>query len=125
MHLQAFVVRHEDQRYPTVGDWFIVTPNRIEVKVSEMGNEDYEFLVAMHEFIEAYLCNKHNILEEEVNAFDIKFEQERPENNFDEPGNHPAAPYHREHKIATKVERLLAECMGVDWEEYDNAVNSL
>jgi hypothetical protein len=124
MKITSATIEHGMQRYPTVGDWWFENGNLL-VFVSSMQNEDYEFLVSIHEQIEAYLCRKNNVSEEEVSAFDIKFEEGRVEGNVDEPGCHPLAPYFHEHAIATKVERLLAECMGVDWDGYDKAVNKL
>jgi len=135
MHIYIDTIAHEEQRYPTVGDWWM--PLRrdkpehkqygmtLEVRVSRMSKEDHEFLVAMHEQIEAYLCYKRGISEEAVTDFDIAFEAVRAPENKDEPGNDPLAPYYKEHQFATKVERILAEELGVNWEEYNAEVNAL
>ena len=129
MHIYIDTIAHEEQRYPTVGDyWFPWREQKdtcIEVRVSRMGNEDYEFLVAIHEQIEAYLTKKRGITETLITNFDVEFEKNRPKGNTNEPGNDPDAPYHKEHVFATKLERMLAEELGVDWDKYDAAVNAL
>jgi hypothetical protein len=41
-----------------------------------------------------------------------------------EPGNNPKAPYHQEHMFASKVERMLANELGINWTAYDREVSS-
>lgn len=96
-----------------------------EFRVSDMKNPDYEFLVFIHELIEAHLCEKKGISINLIDDFDIGFEERRKKGNFDEPGNDKAAPYHIEHVFATKIEKILADALGVEWQKYDNAVNHL
>lgn len=120
---------HESQRYPTVGDWQFPDDHSVmTVTVSEMNNEDYEFLVGIHEQIEAYLCHKRGISDEIVTAFDKVYEERRAKGVIQyqgEPGDHPRAPYKKEHFFATTVERLIAAELGVDWGKYDAKVSSL
>lgn len=118
-------IAHQDQRYETVGDWFMPHSQRLEVRVSNMYNEDFEFLVAVHELIESYLCYKRGISERAVTTFDIEFESKRQPGNTDEPGNDPDAPYFMEHKFATEIESMVAFELGVNWSEYEAAVNAL
>lgn len=119
----------DEQRYDTVGDWRYRTTEYmlpyLDITVSDMDNSDYEFLVAIHELVEAHLCRKRGIKEEDVTAFDEAFEKLRKEDNFDEPGNDVRAPYYKEHQFATMVEKLIALEIGVNWDEYDKTVNSL
>lgn len=42
-----------------------------------------------------------------------------------EPGDDPAAPYFEGHQFATKIEKLTARELGVDWKVYETAINSL
>jgi hypothetical protein len=42
-----------------------------------------------------------------------------------EPGDHPDAPYKREHCFATGIERLLAAELGVDWTAYEHTLDTL
>lgn len=122
-------IDHQDQRYETVGDWKFDEHGDLHLWVSSMDNPAYEFLVGIHEAIEAMICKHRGISEKEITAFDVKFEQDRevglhtPE---DEPGMDPSAPYYDPHMIASAVERLLAPHLGVDdYDEYDKAVVSL
>ena len=119
------VVDHKDQRYPTVGDWIIENGKLTEIRVSDMGNTDYAFLVGVHEAIEAWLCLKRGITEESVSRFDKKFEKNRKPGNVAEPGNDPMAPYFNEHQFATHIEKMLAREMGIDWKKYSDVVDNL
>lgn len=124
MHIEIDSIPHNKQRYETCGD-YRSEGNSDFITVSAMGNPDYEFLVAVHEFIEMWLTRKRGITEESITAFDVEFEANRLEGDFSEPGDDPAAPYVAEHKFATKIERLIAEECGVNWDEYDGVVSSL
>jgi hypothetical protein len=129
LHIYIDTIPHAEQRYPTVGDyWNELLPGgtpKTEVRISDMANEDYEFLVALHELVEQHLCKMRGISVETIDAFDIQFEAVRQPESFDEPGDALNAPYHKEHVFATWIERLVAHEMGVDWDAYNNIVNSL
>ena len=121
------IIPHATQRYPTVGDWLFVD-NSCLISISDMGNDEYHFLVAVHEYIEAFLCREAGISEEEVTAFDKEFERMREAGqvtNDAEPGDDGRAPYYMQHKEATRIEQKLALVLGVDWNEYDMAIRSL
>lgn len=135
------VVRpHDKQRYDTVGDWldlskapdFHATGKRDRVPwrilVSEMPDQRYEILVAVHEMVEAVLCWHHHISQAAVDHFDTTFETERAarlHSEDAEPGDDPRAPYRDAHRFATIVEMMLARELGVDWAQYDKAVSEL
>ena len=119
------IIPHSEHRYETVGDYWYPQSFRMEVRVSDMQNEDYEFLVLIHELVEAHLCRKRGIPEPNIKAFDEAFEAKRLPGNEDEPGFDPAAPYFKEHTFATVIEAQIAEELGVDWDEYSKKVNSL
>ena len=123
--LRYICIPHSEQRYKTVGDYWYPTEHTQEVRVSRMDNADYEFLVMLHELIEAHLCRKRGIKEEAITAFDTAFEAVREEGNEDEPGDSPEAPYQKEHQFATSIERQLAAELGVDWDAYDKAIYAL
>ena len=112
------------QRYATVGDW--INPSHpsgaAQIKVSDTGNPDYNFLLAFHELVEWYLCYRAGITQEEVDAFDQEWERHHV-SAVSEPGDDPAAPYHRQHEFASVVERALAHHMGVNWNDYEDALN--
>lgn len=127
MRITVKVIPHEEQRYPTVGDWWWTPTGALEVRVSALGDPRMEDCVAVHELVEALLCGARGVKEEAVTNFDIAFEQRRKEGEVDEdaePGDDKAAPYHREHQFATVVEKMLAREFGLDWRLYTDTVNA-
>jgi len=98
-------IPREHQRYATEGDW-LVHGDSIDIYVSG-DSEDQQFLYAVHELIEAYLCKKRGITTEQVDAFDMAFKGEG------EPGDSPAAPYRNEHRFAMLIEHLVARELGL------------
>lgn len=123
MQIEIKTVPQTAQRYVTVGDWFDVEkvylpklerPEPISmVVVSELGDSRYEFLIAVHEMIEMFLCKQRGISAGSVDQFDMNWKGEG------EPGDDPAAPYFREHQFALAVERMVAHELGVNWAEYE------
>jgi hypothetical protein len=135
MNLTIKTIPHSEQLYPTVGNW-ITSRNKLEgIEVSDMGNPDYEILVAVHELIESYLCLKNKITQRVVDKFDKAYEKARAKKiaapcgcyptDVSEPGNDHHAPYRVFHHFATGLEKSLADQLGVDWDAYDRKVNSL
>lgn len=121
-------IYHCEQRYPTVGDYQTERDGTTHISVSKMGDRRYELLVGIHELIEHSLVKERGIDEASIDTFDLMFEEERREglhSDTDEPGSDPRAPYHAEHEIASHIERVMAIHMGVDWNEYEKAVNAL
>lgn len=126
MMIDIRVIPHKEQRYETIGDWWFNKDNsKLSIRVSNLNNEDYENLIALHEQVEALLCLKRNIDEKKITAFDIKFEKHREFGNTDEPGDDPKAPYRKEHFFATSIERLMAAELNIDWRKYEEAVYAL
>lgn len=126
MRIVIDTIAHVHQRYPTVGDWqFSQDGSRLGINISRMDNEDYEFLVALHEMIEAYLCRKHGITTQQVDEFDMNYEANRINGDESEPGAQPVAPYFKEHQAAENIERHVAVLLGVDWDTYDKHVEAL
>jgi hypothetical protein len=126
IHIET--IPHEQHRYPMVGDYWDESDGTLQVRVSEMGDPRYEFLVAFHELIEKELCRQRGISEPEVTRFDMQFEAEREQGLHgltDEAGDAPDAPYRREHVFATNLERMLAHEMGVDWSTYEGCLDAL
>jgi len=77
-----------------------------------MTDRRYELLVALHELVEALLCQQSGVSQERVDAFDKAYEAKRPLADKDsEPGDDPAAPYNRQHVIASVTERLAADLL--------------
>ena len=124
LHIVIETIDHSKQRYPTVGDWRIDKAGNLHIAVSKMSDQRYEFLLGMHEVIEAYLAIHAGVSPDAVDRFDKAYEAKRKPGDDSEPGDDPRAPYHREHLFATKVERLLAQELGVNWTAYDHEVLS-
>jgi hypothetical protein len=118
-------IAHEKQRYETVGAWLFDKKGNLHITVSDMKNDDYAFLVGIHEAVEAWLCRKRRIDERKVTDFDLNFEANRKEGDDSEPGDDPNAPYENEHLFATGIEKLLCSEFCVKWSEYDKAVTNL
>lgn len=119
-------IKHEDQRYNTVGDWQMnKETGDILITTSKMGDWRKEVCVHIHEFVESMLCLARNIREEDVDKFDMEYEKNRLSGDISEPGNHPDAPYFKEHQVATRIEQILAAELGVDWHDYEKTINDL
>lgn len=128
MRIVIETVPHSQQPYPTCGYWTTLSDGSVRIAVSETGNDDYNFLVALHELYEQKLCAKRGIKERDVDAFDIEFEAKRAKAlvlSNAEPGDDKNAPYQREHCEATGIERIAAAALGVKWSEYETVINSL
>ena len=92
-------------------------PSRWKFQVMDLGNDDYEFLIFIHELIEWRLTQKHGVAEEDITAFDKKHL------DTNEPGYLKEAPYHKEHMAAEAIERIVATLLGVEWNDYEEAIN--
>jgi hypothetical protein len=131
LRVEVKVIPHKEQRYDTVGDWWFEPDTKgpaLQIRVSNMGDWRYEYLVAQHEQNEAMLCFARCISGAEVTVFDIMYEDRRRSGDSEfqgECGDHALAPYRKEHFFATTQERAMAAELGVDWSEYEEAVNSL
>ena len=123
-HILIKSIPHKKQSYDTCGN-YRMTPKSFQITVSKMDNDDYEFLVGLHEMVEQYLCYKEHIFDDVITKFDKAFEAKRKKGNTDEPGNDKKSPYYEQHQFATKVERLMAKMLGVKWTDYEKTINSL
>jgi len=121
MRILIMTQPHKLQRYNTVGDWLTQKSNgEVRIFVSELGSWRFEFLVAVHELVEAFQCLHDGVTEESVDAFD-----KQHVHHDQEPGDSPNAPYQKQHCLATGVERILAACLGVKWQEYEDTLERL
>jgi hypothetical protein len=124
IHIES--IPHEQQRYPTVGDYWEDDAGVEQVRVSELADWRHEALVAVHELVEWILTKHRDISEPAISEFDVAFERDREHALvLGEPGDDPRAPYRREHFFATNVERLLAAELDVDWRAYEALVDGL
>lgn len=112
-------VPHSMQRYDTVGDWVFSTQGDLYLIVSHLYDRDYENLVALHEMIEALLCQARGITGDMVDTWDLSHP------GHPDPGSIPGCPYYREHMFAICVERLMAAELEVNWDEYETCLEVL
>jgi hypothetical protein len=126
MQITIKIIPHNEQRYPTCGDWQFLPNGDLLITISEMGDWKKEFLVAFHELAEVMLCKDRGIQQELVDRFDMEYEKNRSDwDQSSEPGDAAGSPYHREHFFATTVERLMCAELGVDWGEYEKTIMGL
>jgi hypothetical protein len=128
LSVRILTIPHKKQRYPTCGDWWWTKKGDLEIRISDVGNWRFEFLIAYHELAEAMICKCLDIKQEDVDAFDIRFEEERKmgiHGEDDEPGDSEEAPYRVPHFWATTIERMMAMLLMVNWEVYANTVEAL
>ena len=141
MNYHIVVIPHSTQRYDTLGDYWFKGPNHIEIRVSDclpvtvttdekpfsaaqiaddvkLANR-YEFLLMLHEFIEAFLVRDAGIDFHTVDHFDFNFKGEG------EPGADPECPYRDQHMIAEEFEHRLAEVLKIDWQKYGEDLSRL
>jgi hypothetical protein len=133
MIIEFKVIPHKRQRYNTVGDYF-KKQGRWLFRVSKMEDQRFPILVFLHEIIEFFMCRMLGISVEDIDQFDLAYEEARQMKVGDapcgckfyvEPGDDPHAPYHQPHQIATHCERLICEGLGIKWEQYGEVVESL
>lgn len=119
MNISVKTIPHSEQIYETTGNWLWDSEGNLEIYISKVGDWRSEMAVAVHEIIEALICNDRGISEESVSSFDIS----NPE--LEDPGLSSDAPYHAEHMFATSVEMLLVAELGVDWNVHNEKLESL
>lgn len=117
------VIPHTEQRYDTLGDYWITEDGTWHFRVSDMGDWRYNFSVLLHEFVELALLSYKGIKEEDVLAFDLSVPDNSP--YVDDPGFDPKAPYHREHVYADSMERLIMPLLGSSFMDTWKAAESL
>lgn len=108
-----------EMRYPTCGDYFEDDNGVTHIQICDQGDWKKNLLITVHEMVEEALTRDRGITEKAISDFDFDFEDNRQENDLSEPGDHPNAPYRREHRFSENIERQLAYELGVDWLEYD------
>lgn len=110
----------KDQRYETLGDYFIKNGVR-QFKITKTGNDLYDDLIFIHEFIEEVLTRNKGIKEEDILKFDLSFEEkEKLGLVTGEPGSAEDSPYRQEHIISEIVERMIANHLNVDFNKYND-----
>jgi len=117
--LSVYVIPHCNQRLNNgdVADYEAIDKHNAVIRVSDLKNNDMNFLIALHEFIELHLITKAGIKIEDIDKWDC----EHP----DEMGDHPNAPYRDAHKFSTMIEMIVANKLNVDWDEYEDKITEI
>jgi hypothetical protein len=105
----------EEMRYATYGDYYDQN-GKTRIDVVEQNNPLYEYLIAIHELVEYVLVKARKISIDEIEEFDQT-------THCEEPGDHPNAPYYYEHQVASIVERIVCNELGIKWAEYEDDIN--
>ncbi len=106
-----FIPREEMRPEVTgLGDWWFAEKT---LHIRAVGEGDAAFLVALHEMIEAVLCNAAGITTDQVDSFDTRYEQKEDRGEEEEPGDAPDCPYRAQHRQAMLVEHLVAHFLGL------------
>lgn len=131
MFLEFKIIGHRKQRYDTVGDYY-KKKNHWRFSISWFPDKRYSIALFLHEVIEFFLCRAAGITVLTIDNFDIIYENTRKSGiapcgcrHLEEPGNDPHAPYYAQHQVASVCERLIVEGMGIKWDDYERAVETL
>jgi hypothetical protein len=124
--VKLMIVPVREMRYRTLGDWQITPanpeielPELIHVFVANLGDDRFNFLVAIHELIEAFLCKQAGITQQVVDAWDLTHLES------DDPGSAKDCPYMYQHHVATKVELLVMCAANISLVEYESKIKEV
>jgi hypothetical protein len=119
-NIEVTVQDHKNQLYDTAGDygedsvgWWL--------SISKSSDWRHEGLVLIHELVEMMLTKNDGVKWSDVDDFDIHGEGK----GHPDPGSLWNAPYHKQHKQAEQIEKRLAKMLGVNWEEYNDALDAM
>lgn len=107
-------IQNKKQVYPTYGDYRIKN-GVLNIYISKFEDQDVEFGIAVHEFIESYLILKKGIKIKDIDKFD------KEHLDSEDPGCLKEAPYHKEHMFCMEVEKMLCKFMKKNWNKYYNS----
>jgi hypothetical protein len=118
MRIVLQTIPHDAMRYSTAGDWYWKNGELI-VECPEHGeNLDSAFLLLLHELVEAWLCHRKGIAEEDVSGWDLAHP------DLCEPAEGRGSPYRAEHEVAIIVEKIVCAARGIVWEDHNDWVAS-
>src|SRR5574337_883641 len=104
-------VPKEKIRNNQVGDYYYLENGTLQINVADLGNEKFETLIALHEFIEERLTKWNGITEPEISKYDEDYERKREAGLVPESSENGFASdciYRKEHTIATAIEMMMA-----------------
>ena len=131
MRIHFESIPHKEQRYETVGDWWLDAADVLQVRVSRMSDPRYERLIVIHEIVEFLLESQlrggdikaMRQLVVDTDIFDKAFEATRePDDDESEPGCEPDCPVYQGHMAAMAIEQVCAMILGVNYNAYADEV---
>ena len=117
-------IPHNEQRYDTAGDYEDIF-DHLRFYISDMGNEDYEFILLLHELIEEHLTRRKGIKISDIDKWDMEEVFKKDPKYSGDPGLSKLAPYHKEHMIALRMEKLFCKTVGIDFNKYNKIYDKL
>ena len=118
IHTKTIQAKH--MRYPTAGD-YLDSGVAWHIRVARMDDWRHTALVLVHELVEMITTKHQGIDWKDIDDWDTIGGGK----DSDDPGSLPDAPYHDAHMFAESLERQLAEKLGIDWNDYNTALDSL
>ena len=109
------IIDHQDQRLHVPGDWFFTPDGNLTVRISDLGDWRYNFLVMRHEMDEAILCHFNRITTEMV---DEDQKKGKPSDDPDSFSGYPGARLQNQHNDALAAEWQMSRLLKVDWKLY-------
>lgn len=104
-------------RYETLGDYF----NFGKIEVYEGMDKVSQLAVAVHELVELVLFSLQGVSQEEVDGWDTS-----DSGGEYDPTMYDKDPRYKEaHQFAEKVERKIVETAGLNWKEYNEALDKI
>ena len=119
MNITIKTIPKSEMRFDDAGDWFFDDSGNLQIRVADMGNWKYEFLVADHELHEALLCFDRDITTQQADDFDKQFEKENKDKRL-HAGDDINCPYKEEHFTAGIIERIMSGELDINWQIYDD-----
>ena len=118
MKITIEVIEHKDQRLGVIGDWYFEPNGDLVVRVSDLGDWKYNFLVGRHEMDEAILCKHAGITTEMVDEDQANAKDSDDPDSF---SGYPGARLQNQHNDALSAEWVMSRLLGVDWKSYGAA----
>ena len=118
MDITIKTIPSAEQRYRTLGDYWVDTDGNLQIRITKLNDWKWEFLIALHELVEYALVKDRGISLSAIDDFDKKFEEGLSDDNEEEPGESADAPYKMEHLFADSIEKQMAFAMNLDWYNY-------
>ncbi len=126
MNITIKIIPREAHRPEVDGcDWYYDEAGDLQIRISPMSCEAYEHALILHELFEALACRHDGVTQKQVDDFDLAYDKAHPNEPDLGAGDDPEAPYHKQHNLATVVDRLFISSCGLKWADYDSELASI